>query len=96
MRCSGEGRESKTCSSDKRRRGEALIRVGVGVLEMPVETEAKTGAWKTLYVRRYVNPLESIKAGLSNLDANHRSPPPATSLSQSAPKALGMWGQRRS
>lgn len=73
-----------------------MIRVGVGVLEMPVETEAKTGVWRTLYVRRYVNPLESIKAGLSNLDANHPSPPPTTSLSQFSPKALGMWRQKRS
>lgn len=65
MRCSRGGRESKACKNDKRRRGEALIkqRVGVGVPEMPAETEAKAGAWRTLYVRRYIIPLESIKGG---------------------------------
>lgn len=65
MRCSRGGRESKACKNDKRRRGEALIkqRVGVGVPEMPAETEAKAGAWRTLYVRRCIIPLESIKGG---------------------------------
>lgn len=37
--------------------------MGVGVLEMPAETEAKAGVWRTLYVRRYIIPLESIKGG---------------------------------
>lgn len=35
----------------------------MGVLEMPAETEAKVGAWRTLYARRYVILLESIKGG---------------------------------
>lgn len=65
IRCSGGGRESKACKNDKRRRGEALIkqRVGAGVPEMPAEMEAKAGAQRTLYVRRYIIPLESIKGG---------------------------------
>jgi len=65
MRCSRARRESNTCRNDKRRSGEALInqRVGVGVPELPAETEAKAGAWRTLHVRRYIIPLESIKGG---------------------------------
>lgn len=65
MRCSRGGRESKAYKNDKRRRGEALIkqRVGVGVPEMPAETEAKAGAWRAPYVRRHTIPLESIKGG---------------------------------
>lgn len=33
------------------------------MLETPAETEAKAGVLRSLYVRGYVIPLESIKAG---------------------------------